>query len=446
MEETRKRFDMLEESLIHCPLCAQPLDDGGKQHLTKELERRGTHSKHSYNQNKLQIEELSKKLKVFSEQLQSESTNISNQKEELAQKLLKVKSKLADQRKLASEKPDLETNLKTLIESYKGKKFALSEYSNLATINQKISQIGYDRDRHTQIEQKMRHLEPYGELYSQLSQANERHRSLTNFINTYASATSRREQEIAAWKADLNKLRSQQIELTEAKQQLMQARTNSDRLRVELQTAISSRDVAQDKINTIAAIENEIHLAQKEIQQNYEEEQIYEELSAAFGKNGIQALMIERAVPQLQEISNDLLGRLTDNRMAIKFELVEGRIDRQTGLPSEELEINISDEIGTRSYETFSGGEAFRIDFAIRIALSKLLAFRSGAPLPILFIDEGFGSQDTDGQGRLTDVIQSIQSQFEKIIVITHIDQMKDTFEDRIEVLKTRDGSTFTMV
>ena len=132
--------------------------------------------------------------------------------------------------------------------------------------------------------------------------------------------------------------------------------------------------------------------------------------------------------------------------MAIKFELVEGRTDRQTGLPSEELEINISDEIGTRSYETFSGGEAFRIDFAIRISLSKLLAASAGAPLPILFIDEGFGSQDADGQGRLTDVIQSIQSQFEKIIVITHIDQMKDTFEDRIEVLKTQYGSTFSII
>ena len=102
--------------------------------------------------------------------------------------------------------------------------------------------------------------------------------------------------------------------------------------------------------------------------------------------------------------------------------------------------------MGTRSYETFSGGEAFRIDFAIRISLSKLLASRSGAPLPILFIDEGFGSQDSSGQERLTEVIQSIQSEFEKIIVITHIDQMKDSFEERIEVLKTEHGSTFQLV
>ena len=153
--------------------------------------------------------------------------------------------------------------------------------------------------------------------------------------------------------------------------------------------------------------------------------------------------MIERAVPQLQETANELLTRLTENRMTIKFELIEGRTDRLSGLPSEELEISISDELGTRNYETFSGGESFRIDFAIRIALSKLLASRSGAPLPILFIDEGFGSQDSSGQEKLTEVIQSIQSEFEKIIVITHMEQMKESFEETIQVVKTESGSTF---
>ena len=93
----------------------------------------------------------------------------------------------------------------------------------------------------------------------------------------------------------------------------------------------------------------------------------------------------------------------------------------------------------------FSGGEAFRINFALRIALSKLLAARSGAPLPILFIDEGFGSQDADGQDRLREVINSIQDEFQKVLVITHIEAIKDSFPVRIEVEKTSSGSTFTV-
>ena len=130
--------------------------------------------------------------------------------------------------------------------------------------------------------------------------------------------------------------------------------------------------------------------------------------------------------------------------MTLKLQLKEGRMQR--GMPSEELDIRIADEVGTRSYETFSGGEAFRIDFALRIALSKLLARRSGAPLPILFIDEGFGSQDSAGQERLREAIQAIQSDFQKIIAITHVEQVKDSFPVRIEVTKTAAGSTFQVV
>jgi exonuclease SbcC len=106
------------------------------------------------------------------------------------------------------------------------------------------------------------------------------------------------------------------------------------------------------------------------------------------------------------------------------------------------LDINISDELGTRKYEMFSGGESFRIDFAIRIALSKLLARRAGAPLPTLIIDEGFGTQDTMGIEKIKEAITSIQDDFEKILVITHINDFKDAFPVRIEVVKTSEGST----
>ena len=82
----------------------------------------------------------------------------------------------------------------------------------------------------------------------------------------------------------------------------------------------------------------------------------------------------------------------------------------------------------------------------MRIALSKLLARRSVAPLPILFIDQGFGSQDSAGQERLKEAIQSIHSDFQKIIVITHVEQIKDAFPVRIEVTKTESGSTFVVV
>jgi DNA repair protein SbcC/Rad50 len=89
----------------------------------------------------------------------------------------------------------------------------------------------------------------------------------------------------------------------------------------------------------------------------------------------------------------------------------------------------------------YSGGEAFRANLALRIAISKLLARRAGAQLQTLVIDEGFGTQDAQGRQLLVEAINSIQGDFERILVITHIEELKDMFPARIDVVKTASGA-----
>jgi exonuclease SbcC len=130
---------------------------------------------------------------------------------------------------------------------------------------------------------------------------------------------------------------------------------------------------------------------------------------------------------------------MTDGRMNLRFETQ--REARSSDSTIETLDIRISDEMGTRDYELYSGGEAFRINFAIRIAISKVLARRAGASLQTLVMDEGFGTQDAQGRERLVEAINAIQEDFEKIFVITHIDELKDAFPVQIHVWKTAEGS-----
>jgi exonuclease SbcC len=59
----------------------------------------------------------------------------------------------------------------------------------------------------------------------------------------------------------------------------------------------------------------------------------------------------------------------------------------------------------------------------------------------LLVIDEGFGTQDAEGRERLVEAINSIQEDFARILVITHIEELKDAFPVRIEVTKTAEGS-----
>jgi exonuclease SbcC len=129
---------------------------------------------------------------------------------------------------------------------------------------------------------------------------------------------------------------------------------------------------------------------------------------------------------------------MTEGRMGMRLETQRENV---TGGVRETLDIRLADELGEREYGMYSGGEAFRANLALRIAISKLLARRAGAQLRTLIIDEGFGTQDAQGRDLLIQAISSIQSDFELIIVITHIEELKDLFPARIDVIKTPAGS-----
>ncbi|HEX5323428.1 MAG TPA: SbcC/MukB-like Walker B domain-containing protein, partial [Capsulimonadaceae bacterium] len=133
--------------------------------------------------------------------------------------------------------------------------------------------------------------------------------------------------------------------------------------------------------------------------------------------------------------------------MSLSIQTTRAAKSRAAGdTPIETLDIHVSDSLGTRPLEIYSGGESFRISFALRIALSHLLARRAGANLQTLIIDEGFGTQDVKGREKLVDAINAIKDEFAKIIIVTHIDELKEAFPSRIEVVKTSTGSEVTVL
>ena len=161
-------------------------------------------------------------------------------------------------------------------------------------------------------------------------------------------------------------------------------------------------------------------------------------------KNGIQALTIENILPQLETEANQILARLTGNQFHVQFltqRASKGTSKKKTKL-IDTLDILIADVGGTRPYETYSGGEAFRINFSVRLALAKLLAQRSGTSLQMLIVDEGFGTQDAEGCNRLVGAINAIASDFACILTVTHMPQFKEAFQTRIEVYKGDKGSS----
>ncbi|MCC6189405.1 MAG: SMC family ATPase [Anaerolineales bacterium] len=211
-----------------------------------------------------------------------------------------------------------------------------------------------------------------------------------------------------------------------------------DQLRQEDTLAKAAVGAAEQKL---AALEGQVRrreLKRAERLQLADQRGLHEELRDAFGKKGVPALMIEAAVPEIEASANALLARMTGGRMHVRFNTQR---ETQAGETRETLDIQIADELGTRAYENYSGGEQFRVNFAIRVALSQLLARRAGAQLQTLIMDEGFGVLDAAGRERLVEAINAAQRDFQRILVVTHIEELKDAFPARIEIVKGPNGS-----
>lgn len=216
-----------------------------------------------------------------------------------------------------------------------------------------------------------------------------------------------------------------------------------DTLRNEDTLTKAKLGAAQQRLASLDGLTKQREAKRADHHRLADERGLYDELREAFGKKGVPAMLIEAAVPEIEAAANTLLNRMTNGRMHVRFQTQK---ENQAGEVRETLDIQISDELGTRAYEMFSGGESFRVNFAVRIALSQLLARRAGTQLQTLIIDEGFGVLDSLGRERLVEAINAAQQDFQRIIVVTHIDELKDAFPARIEITKGPDGSQIAVV
>jgi len=289
-----------------------------------------------------------------------------------------------------------------------------------------------------QLRQRPRLEKHAGELQAAIAHADE----AAQRLQALEARIQRWQDERAADQKARQALEEEAVHLEHQLREASLTQADLDRLRLEKRKADERVGGARQQLAALDALETQRSQRVEEWNTAAQELALYEDLREAFSKRGVPAMIIETAVPELERAANELLARMTDGRMHVR---IETQREIKTGELREALDIIISDELGSRPYELYSGGEAFRINFAIRIALSQLLARRAGAQLRSLFMDEGFGTQDARGREHLVAAINSIQDEFDRILVITHIDELKDAFPARIEISKTPQGSQFRL-
>ena len=446
MDETRQKYDYLQSEDALCPVCSEALGGAKIEKLRLEYEASGAQAKTIYLDNQSQVAQVRKALSSDQDKLSKLDKQVTRQHNEISGKEDSLRREIATAENAAAKSQQLSAELSLLREQLSGDSFCRSEKSKLEKINYDLQCLKYQPEAHENLIKLIETLRPYEESMRLLNHAKASVNKISEGIKQSTTLFERRSAEIKQANQEITELEKALVELPELSRQSKKASAQIEEL--EKQRAHFSEETGRlrERLDHCKRLESQINNQMKTRKAAEKERLIFNDLAGAFGRNGIQAMIIETAIPQIQDEANEMLFRLTDGGLSLRFDLTEGRIDSSTGNPSEQLEIRVSDEMGTRSYETFSGGESFRINFAIRIALSKLLASRSGAPLPILFIDEGFGSQDEIGQDRLKEAINFIRDDFEKILVITHIEEIKDAFPARIEVEKTPSGSTYKLI
>jgi exonuclease SbcC len=211
---------------------------------------------------------------------------------------------------------------------------------------------------------------------------------------------------------DENALMEQKEKLVEIKAELQQVKADDTKL----------KELTKDRNKVIVEIKEQKELLQK-----------YSKLQQAFGRNGIPTNIIENVIPEIEETTNDILKGL-DTPIRIS---IESQKDLKNGGKAETLDINVITPYGLRPYANYSGGEKTFIDFAIRIALSIILARRSNCQIQTLILDEAWEHLDSVNRGFIAKAIVWIKNKFDfkRVIIISHEEELQAACKNRINIV-----------
>jgi DNA repair protein SbcC/Rad50 len=444
MDERIKKLETTTEG--KCPLCDQDLTPKHRLETIERLKSEGREMGDLFRANKISLEELAASLikleKNLREYSDAESRQLarSNEVAQLTERIGTLERQSTEWEKTGAKRLVVIENL------LKEGEYSGEARKQLAKLDKELAKLGYDASAHDDVRRAEASGRNAEEEFSNLKSAREVMKQMEGEISNLETDIANRVSEIDAQDKQFNNIfqvlkeaEAQAPNLDQAERELLRLREQENQARDEVTRARQLVDVLVSLRQR-----REGHTADREEKQKLIAR--HKTLERAFGKDGVPALLIEQALPQIETKANDLLDRLSDGRMSIKFTTMAEYKDKKREDLKETLDIQISDGAGLRDYEMYSGGEAFRVNFAIRLALSEVLAQRKGARLQTLVIDEGFGSQDAQGRQRLIEAINTVRGDFAKILVITHLDELKDAFPTRIEVEKTERGSTVKII
>lgn len=442
MDLLQSRIAAIQSVGAVCPTCGRALSDDERGLLLNEWQVNGKTMGDSWRVNKASLDQAAARqgeLETVIAQAEADARQLPAFHKQIAALVARYDMAL----EAAAVVEDRRASQAELQRRLDERDYAHDKQSELASVLGELAALGYDANEHQRLREEMARLAEFEQRKTQLDSAQSGIAEVQTRLAALAEAETRWISAIESDQArrvemilQASALRTQLADVPRVSQQTEEARARERIARERV-------GAAQQKLAACDALARQKHKHLADRDRLAQDQGLYEDLRVAFSKKGVPALIIEAAIPEIEDEANELLTRITAGRMHVRFDTQRETVKGET---VETLDIRIADELGTRPYENFSGGEQFRVNFAIRIALSKLLARRAGAQLQTLVIDEGFGQLDASGRERLVEAINAIQHDFSRILVVTHVEELRDAFPARIEVTKTPQGSQVNIV
>lgn len=410
IKEIENNLNLLQSAKVKCPVCGALLTHDAKikrrEHLLNEVKKLNSELRI----NALKIAEVESKVKSLEtllskkrvleaeiRSLERDITNLEISEEDVNRLKEEVEALIKEHRSLLSKVLSF-TNTFSLDYARKVINEMMSIKEDIGKINQLKARISELKE---EIKNYIKELERKESYVQELKSLNEVKNSLSNKLQEveqgleiYQNQLSRVEERISMIKERLKKLEKSEIELENLKEE-------REKLKFDLN----------------------VH--------NY----LYE----IFAEGKFPAKLLSKFIRVIEDYANDYLRMFnTDIRIELKLkQSLRGR-----GSVTQIVELIAYSNNYRREIETFSGGEQTLIGFAIRLAISKLIAelYAYRKRPKFLIIDEGFGPLDNELRDTVAYALSKLyeSGEYEQLIIISHQDDLKEhpVFRTLIEVEK----------
>lgn len=361
---------------------------------------------------------------------------IKKQQRETAEILMAERKKAERKSILSEEIAKYEENIKALTENIS--KLSEQISADKATYDEKVKQgkeLASKLSFHDEKEAKNKISELIGNLekiQKEYDEAEKNRNILKESENNLKGQQKSLTEQIEKYEVfDLNQLENEKDELIKNKKEISNV---NDIIKHRIALNQSSYNKLKEIISKLSEIEKEYTLVKS----------LSETANGSI--NGKAKISLETYVQmyffdKITQMANRRLLLMTNNQ----YELRRRQTDKAQGNSQNGLELDILDHYNgnIRDVRSLSGGESFKASLSLALGLSDVV--QSSAPaikLDCMFIDEGFGSLDSESLKQAINALSDMSSSGRLVGIISHVDTLKERIEKQIIVTKDMAGGS----